>query len=424
MRIKIQLIIESQAQTGVNEEVAEVATLERSELSAETLGLRLEEAKEVLAAIQKVVATRQVSEYVEQHSSCLQCGAAYRHKGEHHLVFRTLFGKLALPSPRYFECQCQKPASKPASFSPLARLLKERTAPQFAYLQSKWSALMSYGLTARLLEEVLPLDKPVRNTTLIRNVHKVAERSESELGPEQFSFIEGCPNEWGNLPLPDAPLAVSIDGGYVHAREANNRKAGWFEVIVGKSVPTGLESEGKAGHKAKCFGFVNNYDTKPKRRLYELLRSQGMQNNQEVTFLSDGGDSVRQIQVYLNPQATFILDWFHLTMRLTVLFQFVKALSTDLATLKVKTALPPPVKGKAQAAKEDEDELDYPTPARLEKELERVKWYLWHGNVLKALQVLGDLAMDLECCELDKSPKARLYQKIWKPVREFRGYIV
>jgi hypothetical protein len=44
---------------------------------------------------------------------------------------------------------------------------------------------------------------------------------------------------------------------------------------------------------SKCFGFVNRYDTKPKRRLFEMLKSQGMQMNQAVTFLSDGGDTVR-----------------------------------------------------------------------------------------------------------------------------------
>jgi hypothetical protein len=75
-------------------------------------------------------------------------------------------------------------------------------------------------------------------------------------------------------------------------------------VIVGKSVP----AEGVA----KCFGFVQSYDAKPKRRLFDLLQSQGMQMNQQVTFLSDGGDTVRDLQLYLNPQAEHLLDWFHL----------------------------------------------------------------------------------------------------------------
>jgi len=67
----------------------------------------------------------------------------------------------------------------------------------------------------------------------------------------------------------------------VHGRD----QAGWFELIVGKSVPT--------DGSAKCFGFVTSYDTKPKRRLAELLKAQGLQMNQAIMFLSDGGDNVR-----------------------------------------------------------------------------------------------------------------------------------
>ena len=54
---------------------------------------------------------------------------------------------------------------------------------------------------------------------------------------------------------------------------------------------------------SKRFAFVNSYDEKPKRRLFEVLKSQGMQMNQQITFLSDGGESVREVQLYLNPQA-------------------------------------------------------------------------------------------------------------------------
>jgi hypothetical protein len=56
---------------------------------------------------------------------------------------------------------------------------------------------------------------------------------------------------------------------------------------------------------------VQIYDAKPKRRLFEVLKSQGHQMNQQITFLSDGGDTVRDLQLYLNPQAEHILDWFH-----------------------------------------------------------------------------------------------------------------
>jgi hypothetical protein len=41
--------------------------------------------------------------------------------------------------------------------------------------------------------------------------------------------------------------------------------------------------------KPTCFAFVQTYDTKPKRRLFEVLTSQGMQTNQQITFFTDGG---------------------------------------------------------------------------------------------------------------------------------------
>lgn len=448
MKIKIQLIIESTSPDNCNQlqMVEEITLLERGALVPETLGLNLAEAKEIVAGIQNVLTTEQVKEYVEQHRHCPDCGVEYLHKDQQNIIYRTLFGKLKLKSPRLVSCNCQLSKSKSNTFSPLTQLLPQRSAPEFVYLQSKWSALMSYGMTGNLLQEVLPLDTPVRIATLRQNVQKVAERSESELGPEESSFIKGCPAEWSELPMPDAPINVGIDGGYVHAREGKNLKAGWFEVIVGKSIPTNPNPkiENKDGSDdndkgAKYFGFVNNYDKKPRRKLYDLLSSQGMQNNQEITFLSDGGDSVRNVQLYLNPQARFILDWFHVAMRLTVLGQYVKGLPSYLpetttqvpvseAKIEAKAKVKNQKKAKASGIEADDDDKDdeaikYPTAAELAKELERVKWYLWHGNAHKALQVLGDLEMDLEGCELDKSKNGLVYQKVFKPVREFTGYI-
>jgi hypothetical protein len=56
------------------------------------------------------------------------------------------------------------------------------------------------------------------------------------------------------------------------------------------------------GGPAKAFAYVQTYDAKSKRRLYELLRSQGMQDNQQVVFLTAGGEDVPDISRYLNPR--------------------------------------------------------------------------------------------------------------------------
>jgi len=142
---------------------------------------------------------------------------------------------------------------------------------------------------------------------------------------------------------------------------------------------------------SRCFGFVQTYDSKPKHRLFELLKGQGMQMNQQVMFFSDGGSDIREVQQYLNPEAEHYLDWFHLTMQITVMRQYAKGLDT--------------------------------TPERRDeglKVLESVKHYLWHGNVVRArdkLERLHDL-LDQEGIAGENGPKLR------KALDEFDTYIV
>ena len=69
---------------------------------------------------------------------------------------------------------------------------------------------------------------------------------------------------------------------------------------------------------------MQSFDEKPRRRLSDLLKSQGIAMNQQVTFLSDGGDDVQRVQQYLNPKAEYWLVWFHITMRVTVMKQMAK----------------------------------------------------------------------------------------------------
>jgi hypothetical protein len=213
MQIIVQLRIE--ADDAASPIVIDVAHLQRQQLTPETIGLTLAEGKEVLAHLQTALVTQQVAAYTDQQRACPYCGARQLSKGQHILVLRTLFGKLTIPSPRFTSCPCQ--VAERHSFSPLADLLPERTTPELRYLQAKWAALLWYGVTVDLPEDVLPLH--VSRTTMVRQLHQVAERLEDELGDEQACFIDSCQREWDRLPIPDEPLSVGIDGGYVHARD-------------------------------------------------------------------------------------------------------------------------------------------------------------------------------------------------------------
>ncbi len=376
MKATIQIIIEHESLAEPITE--EIACLCQGDLVPENFGLTLDEGKMLLAKIQENMVAQQAAAYIAEQRSCPECGQRRGIKGSHEIIWRSLFGTLKIHSPRLYTCSCQPQAKK--SFSPLAALLPERTTPEFRYLQSKWASLMSYGLSVNILEEVIPLQ--AYTTTVQRHTLETAEKLEAELGDEQYMFIDACERDWEALPDPDPLLTVGIDGGYVHAREGSNRKAGWFEVIVGKSIPE--------NGAPKRLAFVNDYDEKPKRRLFEMLQAQGLQMNQDITFLSDGGDTVRNLQLYLSPQAEHLLDWFHITMRITAMKQMAKRLPKD-------ETLPDVI-----------------------SELESTKWHLWHGNVYDAVRRLDALDIDFACYDGNEEERVK---KVWKAIHEFQRYI-
>src|SRR5438067_1581837 len=57
--------------------------------------------------------------------------------------------------------------------------------------------------------------------------------------------------------------------------------------------------------------------------------------------------------------------------------------------------------------------------AEVLEELTRLKWFLWHGNVFRALQTVDDLQIDLDNTEHPSIEQ----QKLLKTVTEFGGYI-
>src|SRR3954447_2884790 len=267
---------------------------------------------------------------------------------------------------------CSAPRSAPspwsahaftaAPVSPLTALFTEHTAPELLYLETRWASLVSFGLTAGLLKDVLPIDARTNAATIRNHLHKVATRQEAELGDERPRFLEGDPADGKELPVPEGPIIVGLDGAYLRSWHDKNRK---FEVIVGKSVPEVRDH--------RYFGLVQTHDDKPEHRLFEVLRAQDLRMNQGLTFLTDGGDSVRSFLDGISPCAETYLDWFHITMRLTVLSQYIRGLAGHN-----------PVEALA-----------------LQSRLDRIKWRLWHGDTDVALSRARELAAEVAALTSD-----------------------
>jgi hypothetical protein len=310
MNFRLELICVKEDGT---EERREVLTITKEQLAMETLGLTVAEGKALLSAVQTCVVEEQATTYLAQRRACATCGKPQRSKERRRSTGHTVFGPVAVPNPRWHRCACQERG--PLTFGPTAQWLTGHTGPDLLYLETKWASLLPYAKVVDFLKDVLPVAETLNPETVRQHVHATATMMEQALGEEKDDLFDGTDDEWAAQPLPDGPMTIGIDGGFVRAR----RKAGFFEVIAGKSIVAFRRSEAEDIPSAKRFGFVQTYDTKPRRRLWELLKSQGMQENQAVLFLSDGGDTVRNLQTYLHPSSTHIIDWFHLTMKLTVL---------------------------------------------------------------------------------------------------------
>ncbi|TPW26202.1 ISKra4 family transposase, partial [Martelella alba] len=204
---------------------------------------------------------------------------------------------------------------------------------------------------------------------------------EADLADERFSVISTNAHQRAKRPNPEGPITVGIDGGYVRSRDVGQSH---FEVPVGKSIPTDRPS--------RYLGLVQSHDVKPKRWLHEVLKDQGWQENQMVTFMTDGGDTVIKMARHMAPASEHILDWFHITMRITVMQQYVKGLAHN---------------------NPEEAEV-------ISRLLRQIKGFLWHGNPHDGQTIISDLVVELDEIETNYSS----FKALRKSAAEFETYIV
>jgi hypothetical protein len=377
--MRVRILLQIATDDGLAGEIEELASLTKETDRPEEVGLLLAESKALLTAVQGRIVAAQAEAWIERHRCCAACRRRLRSKGSYPIVFHTLFGDVHLASPRFHSCHCQN-AEGPATVAPLRDLLADHVAPERLYLETRWASLVPYAAAAELLADVLPVEAGVNATTLRAHALRVAERVEAELGEERPCFVDGCPADWQKLPVPEGRIVVGLDGGYL--RDWSEKRTN-FEVIVGRSLP-----EDRA---ARYIGLVHGHDQKPKSRVVAMLKSQGLQANQDITFITDGGEEVRALAELISPCSEHVLDWFHIAMRLTVLGQYAKGVT----------------------------QLDHPVGSRLLADLERVKWLLWHGNQRRAREVIQCVSDEVDALDVDY-PNVR---KFAKATHEFSVYI-
>jgi len=303
---RVKLVAELQA--GVTTET-EVARIERGEEAGlADLGLRLDEAKQLTAALQAEMVAGQLAVVGERQRGCATCERPLASKGYYPATFRSLFGDVPVRVRRLFVCPCQGPGA-PKSFAALD--LGAGLAPELAYVTATFAALVPFGKVATLLSELLPISGAqnagtVRNRTLRVGEEVVPQR------PTKDAELAATPAA--------GPVVIGLDGGYVRSRHRPQRH---FEVVAGKVI----DARG-AQHR---FAFARNGPETASAAFRQALAAARVGADTPATVLCDGDAGLWRLQREALPGATIVLDWWHAAVRFEHALQAARGLGAGTA---------------------------------------------------------------------------------------------
>ena len=203
MRVTIHATIENpDGSSAPQVEIGEV-TRDAGVDPASGLGLFVREANALLRQIQSLVLNEQADEFVRVAARCLARGRRLGIKDTKSLVYRTVYGKAVLRSPRFYSrCSaCGFVSGDGATVSPLAHALKDRSHPQGKWYQCRYASVMSYRLAKIFSRDAFPGGKDLPCSSIKRNVGAIRQRLEREAkqatGETAYSFRRAH-----RLPLP------------------------------------------------------------------------------------------------------------------------------------------------------------------------------------------------------------------------------
>ena len=371
--------IKLEARNGWGEvETIEVASFKRRVvgLTADEIGLSLEEAKQVLAELQRLVLQTQMEEYTFCARVCPACLKMRRQRDCRTRTIQTLFGTVTVKAPRISICPCSNTRGfVDLSFSSLTDLLPDRCTPELRRLQAELGVRHSFREAGRLLSQLLPCS-PANHATIRNRTHRVAaDLEESSAAPAD--------------PSPSKETVVMIDGA--HIRAVPGHQSRHLDVTVGKVEV--------AGRKPRRFAMAPKGTDRPLDIMRAALGDQGWRPGQKVTVISDGEAFLPNlVRAATREPVRHILDWFHLSMRMRPIEQMLLGLSGRNIQLRSLQA--------AQAS------------------IERVRHLLWHGRPAQADQELVRFAHHSDdIARRNTDPEQVATRDLLRHCTELRSYV-
>jgi hypothetical protein len=347
--------------------------------SPETLGLSQAQAQDILAGVQHHLVQEEVEEFCQSRRTCPRCGMQRPLKDRRPRRLRSLFGVVTVQAPRFEPCRCS--GTRHETLSPVGEIMPDRCTPEYERALAEGGATLPYRRARKSLAASFPLgEAPVIETIRQRTLHVGARLECQALAPPR-----SVP------PTAAKAITLSIDGGHVSSVRSYQVRS--FEIIVAQVS--------NDNDKQLVFASVPPEADHEAQQLRAVLRSLGATETTPVTILSDGADGPRGLAQMASLGPTHhVLDWFHLAMHIQHLAQTVKGWPKDTAE-------------------------NCQEGARLLDVVEaHIRWRLWHGQVQRALDLIGEILGPLEAAANDKtSPVTGPAGKVVEALRTLETYV-
>jgi len=349
------------------------------EYSPQTVGLTLAEGKLVLAGLQHHLVQAQTEDHCCRRRRCQRCGAPRPIKDKRSRRLLSLFGTVNVSAPRFEPCRCA--VTRRQTLSPVSEIMPDRCTPEYERVVAKMGASLPYRRARTLLSEFLPLDDIPSVETARQRTIRVGARLEKEA---VTSAKVAEPTSVGT-----ESIALSIDGG--HVRSVRRYQVRSFEVLLAQVT----NDDGKQ----MVFSSVPAEAISQPDQLRGVLHILGATAVTPVTILSDGAGGPRALGEAASPGPTHhVLDWFHLSMRIQHVDQAAKSWPEVSAD-------------------------DRQTGADLVEIIDRIRWRLWHGQVARALDLIGETLVTLDGVANSKELAAVAARKVARLLRDLETYI-
>jgi hypothetical protein len=292
---------------------------------------------------------------------------------------RSLFGVVTVRAPRFAPCRCS--VTHRQTLSPVGEIMPDRCTPEYERTLTEMGARMPYRRAGALLDNLFPLGTPPVVETIRQRTLRVGARLECQAAAPARSTPA----------LAASSITLSIDAGHVRAVPTHQVRT--FEIIVARAS--------NDNGQQMVFASVPDEAYHQAQQLRGVLHNLRATQTTPVTILSDGADGPRAVgeAASLGP-TQHVLDCFHLAMRIHHVTQAIKAWPDDTAENRAEGA-------------------------RLADVVEtHIRWRLWHGQVQRALDLIGETLSPLEVVAHDAaSPTVAQAGKVAKLLRGLETYV-